>query len=271
MNIELNAIHESVQEVLHQADLVVRRSFGRHLNFSKKLSIQPATDIVTEVDVVIENLLKQELARILPGAGFIGEETENCVAQNYNWIVDPLDGTLNFANKIPIFCISVALWQDNTPLYGVVSLPMQNEMVHSIVGTGIFVNGLPAGRKKRPGVPELSLLTHVGSSESKAAVCNSIIGDIPFPRYYGSTAFHAVITALGRADCAIIVNNALWDIAAAVAIASEAGLACCYISPVPDLMDLAHKNYRHTLVIGEATLASRVAARVQQALARTLP
>lgn len=149
-HIELNAIHESVQEVLHQADLIVRRSFGCHLNFSKKLFIQPATDIVTEVDVVIENLLKQELARILPGAGFIGEETEKCVAQNYNWIVDPLDGTLNFANKIPIFCISVALWQNNVPLYGVVSLPMQNEVVHAIAGTGLFINGLPSGKRKRP-------------------------------------------------------------------------------------------------------------------------
>lgn len=102
------------------------------------------------------------------------------------------------------------------------------------------------------------MLTHVGSSESKAAVCNSIIGDVPFPRYYGSTAFHTVITALGRADCAIIVNNGLWDIAASVAIASEAGLKCCYVSPAPELTDAARQNYRHTLVIGEAKLAAEL-------------
>ena len=99
-----------------------------------------ASSVVTETDKQVEKLLKTKLLKILPGSGFIGEESE-AEPKEYNWIVDPIDGTLNFANQLPVFACSIALWHQNQPIYSLVSLPMATETLHAFTGGGIFLNG----------------------------------------------------------------------------------------------------------------------------------
>ncbi|MCG2691746.1 hypothetical protein L6272_02850, partial [Microgenomates group bacterium] len=140
--LSLSKIHRQVNNFMPQVNRLLVKKFS----LPKKISYKPggidhlSTSVVTETDQQVEELLRKKLLQILPGSGFIGEETGVSVKE-YNWIVDPIDGTLNFANQIPVFACSIALWHKNQPVYALVSLPLIKETIHAFAGKGIWLNG----------------------------------------------------------------------------------------------------------------------------------
>ncbi|MDZ7586984.1 MAG: inositol monophosphatase, partial [Patescibacteria group bacterium] len=219
------------------------------------------TSVVTEVDKQTEEILKQKLPSILPGSGFIGEETP-VVVKDYNWIVDPIDGTLNYAHQVPVFACSIALWHHDQPVYALVSLPISAEIIHAIVGQGIYLKGhqvfLPKQNSQKPFIT----YSNVGNAQNQTQAFQAILQFTSSPRFYGSCVFHGAQIALGRINAGVFINQGLWDIAAIVLLAQEAGLTVKYLKTPPRLAMDNLKNYQYSLVIGPEKLTHDLAAKL---------
>lgn len=221
-----------------------------------------STSVVTDVDREAEAMIKGALTKILPGAGFIGEESEPDVKE-YNWVVDPIDGTLNYANQIPVFACSLALWHKNEPVYAYVSLPISGEALYAFSGQGLFLNGKKAVLPKKTAQKIFLTYSSVGDKKLQARVFEKVLRFTSSPRFYGSCVFHGAQIALGRIDGGVFINQALWDIGAIVLLALEAGLTVKYVSQPPDISRDILKNYQYSLVIGPKKLATDLAANLK--------
>ena len=257
--LSLSKIHQQVNNFMP----AVNRLLVKKFSLPKKISYKAGgidhlgTSVVTEVDRQVEELLKKKLLQILPGSGFIGEETSVQI-KDYNWIVDPIDGTLNFANQVPVFACSIGLWHKNEPIYALVSLPPAAETIHAITGHGIWLNGRRIRLIKKN--PQKLFITYslVGDKKLHQKVLDRVLEFSTSPRTYGSCVFHGVQISLGRIDAGVFINQALWDIAAIVLLAKEAGLAVRYVSAPPSISSDDLKNYQYSLVIGPEKLADQL-------------
>lgn len=259
---DLFKIHQQVIKVVSAANQRLYASFFKNNPVSYKSGDQASISVVTQVDSRTENFLKKKLKSILPQAGFIGEETPAVPAQEYNWIIDPIDGTQNFANHVPIFAISIALWQNQRPIYAITSFPMFGETVHAFSGQGVFLNNRPIKFKKTVDKKPLVVYSLIGDKNLHRQVITAINEVVLNPRNYGSCVFHGSNLALGRIKAGVFINQALWDIAAIVLLVQEAGLTINWISPHPDLTKDNLKKYQYSLIIGPEKLTNDLASKL---------
>lgn len=262
MQPDLKKIHNQISQIMP----AVNRLLVKQFSLPKKVSYKTTgghlgTSVVTETDRQVEEILKKKLKEILPGSGFIGEET-SAEVKEYNWIIDPIDGTLNFANQIPVFACSIALWHQNQPVYSYVSLPLAAETVHAITGQGACLNGRPAKPVEKTTEKLFLTFANAGIVDDLRKGFAVVSQYCSSPRLFGSCVFQGAQIALGRLDGGLFLNQALWDIAAIVLLAQEAGLSVKYISPEPDLGKDDLKNYQYSLVIGPEKLANDIAAKL---------
>lgn len=186
-------------------------------------------DPVSHVDKTAEKMLVEGLRAILPEAGFIAEEgTGKANEIGFNWVVDPLDGTLNFLHGIPVYSISVALAKNNDLIAGFVYEINRDEMFTAIKGEGAYCN-----RKKisHSAVDRMSdSLFATGLPFRDYRFVDPYIGllkDVMFStrgiRRLGSAAVDLCYTAAGRFEGYFEYALKPWDIAAGIVIAREAG------------------------------------------------
>jgi len=270
MTISLTAVHQEVSRLLEKTDQLLLQYFSGKKQVISELKTRYLEGLVTQADKQVEAIFKEALKKKFPQIGFIGEETGLNEIKDYNWIVDPIDGTMNFAHKIPLFGTSIALWKNNQPIYGVISLPMQKEIVHAFKGKGIFLNNKKITLKdksgNKPKNKRFVLLATPAVGEDRLEYMRKILTVASYPRGYASAVFQGVTVALKRVDAFVIINLALWDIGAILPIAQEAGLHCQFISPRPDIHDPDVRAYKHSLIIGEKTLVNQLIPKIKQAL-----
>ncbi|MFQ5958870.1 MAG: inositol monophosphatase family protein [Alphaproteobacteria bacterium] len=204
------------------------RDFGEVENL--QVSRKGPGDFVTATDLRAEEVLRAELARARPGCGFLLEEGGVVAGggDGRRWIVDPLDGTLNFLHGIPHFAISIALEHEGEIVAGVVYDPLRDELFHAEKGSGAYMNdrrlrvsargkleesviatGIPS--KGRAGHPE-----YLGQLAAVMARCAGV-------RRLGSAALDLAYVAAGRYEGFWEPALSLWDIAAGVLLVREAG------------------------------------------------
>ena len=128
------------------ADIVAES--GRRVAAARSFSVEEKgtrENIVTSADVENEAFLRSGLTSLVPGSSFVGEEGDDSpiLEEGYTWIVDPIDGTMNFSRGIPEVGISVALFRDGEPYIGVVHNPFTGRMWTSEVGRGAWRDGVP--------------------------------------------------------------------------------------------------------------------------------
>jgi myo-inositol-1(or 4)-monophosphatase len=131
----LSAVYKLMEKV---ADFQLEQQ-GRAVN----IEIKSPKQFVSEVDKQSEMMLKAGLSKILPSAGFFGEETGREGPQCLRWIVDPLDGTTNYLNGLPVYAISVALYQNAEALLGVVYQPATGDQWAAIKDGQFLFNNMP--------------------------------------------------------------------------------------------------------------------------------
>ena len=138
-------------------DLVARYQFAcevsreaagraRHLFLTRELGqyeLKGPQDYLTEADGEIERLIRRRIARRFPEDGFFGEEGEERSTGTFTWVVDPIDGTANFARGIPLFGVSVGMLHEGDPALGIICLPMLDETFAALRGRGATLNGEP--------------------------------------------------------------------------------------------------------------------------------
>jgi myo-inositol-1(or 4)-monophosphatase len=183
-------------------------------------------DWVTEADTTIERFLSAELVAAFPADGFQGEEGGISRGGALRWVVDPIDGTSNYARGATRFCVSIACLEGDTPLIGVIAAPAVLEIVSARFGHGAWLNGV-AIRAAETTVASQAII-EVGWSRRRPnadylAVCERVLAGGSGLRHGGSGALGLVDVAIGRLDGYAELHINLWDVAAALAILREAG------------------------------------------------
>jgi myo-inositol-1(or 4)-monophosphatase len=192
-------------------------------------------DVVTEVDHLSEEVIIATIAEAFPGDAFLAEEsghsgpgkgaagTGEGTGAGRLWIVDPLDGTINYANGIPVFSVSVGLAIDGQPSVGVVLDPLRDELFAAVRGAGATLDGVPIVHpaKERLGDAVVSLaLPRYGFARRERRIGKAI----RVTRSMGSATLALAYVANGRFDAYVQYGGlSLWDVSAAGLIAEEAG------------------------------------------------
>lgn len=199
-------------------------------HFQQPLTVEAALahDIKLEVDVLAQNLIGEMLLRRFPEHALYGEEgIVGDQASDYQWVVDPLDGTVNYFYGIPHFCVSIALRLRREIILGVILDPIRDELWTTEKGQPAFLNGREFHVSARANLAE-SVLS-VGLSKTSTTI------DAGFPllekmvhrarkcRLLGSAALDMAYVACGRLDAYIEQGISLWDIAAGWILVENAG------------------------------------------------
>ena len=194
----------------------------------KQITFKGRADIVTDIDVAAEKAVLEILTSAFPNFGILAEESQPVPGSSpYRWVVDPLDGTRNYAHSIPHFCTIVALAEGDDIIAGVVYDPVREETFTAAKGQGAFLNG---DRISVTGTTELSrslLSFDLGYVDEKAALAIDMLRSL-WPGMYsvrmmGSAGLGVAYAASGRVDLFFHHSLSPWDIAAGLIITREAG------------------------------------------------
>ena len=212
-----------LEKLFIEAKKTVKQISSEYMKSAQIESVQEKNklDFVTNLDISIENSLKNRLTKLLPGSKFFGEEDNQInTLDNFTWVVDPIDGTQNLMNNIPIFCSSVALYENIKPLFSIVCSPSTNNTFSSISGFGSFLND-----KKLIPKDDQSFLCSISSCmlDEKFSSLLEILKSKFKIRILGSQALSLCYTAGGYLDLNINPDAMFWDDAASILIVKEAG------------------------------------------------
>lgn len=208
------------------------------------IKYKSAKDVVTVADVSSEKLIVDGLREAFPTHSIRTEEAGVVEGSDprYRWIIDPVDGTVNFSRGIPLWGISIALHFEGKPLVAVVNLPKLGEMYTATKGGGAFMNGKPI-HVSREDNPVHAIVSNGDFNVGDVAKINAQNSrnfaheSETFERVkcLGSAVIEGCFTACGRIDCFVMTMSYPWDIAAISLIVEEAGGKATHIDGSPML------------------------------------
>ena len=231
---------ETAEAVAREAGALLKEHFGR----AQDVGFKGRIDLVTEMDRRSEDLILRRLRAAFPGDGIRAEEGGGGDAERDRvWIVDPLDGTTNYAHEYPVFSVSIALALEGRPVVGAVYNPLLDDMYSARRGGGALLNG------RRRQVTEASDLERsflaTGFSYDVTATDPERNNLGPFGRFLvraqavrraGSAALAIAKVGVGRTDGFWEGGLHAWDMAAAMVVVEEGGgRVTDYVGGVPDL------------------------------------
>lgn len=212
-------------QVAAEAATLVRSAMGRAELAGTKTT---PTDIVTTTDIASEQLIRRQLLERCPGSSIVGEELADEVGGNtIGWIVDPIDGTVNFLYDLPVVSVSIAARIDDTVVAGAVADVIRGDLFAAAIGEGATLNGHPVHIGQE--APLSQSLIGTGFSyeatvrSEQANIVSRLLPASRDIRCMGSAALNLCWVSSGRLDGYYEQGTKLYDYAAAALIASEAG------------------------------------------------
>lgn len=214
----------AAEQAARQAGAFLREQFYGIKQVDEAL----AHDIKLRLDKESQQLITEHLLAAFPDSAVLGEEgTAGASETDFQWIVDPIDGTVNYFYGIPIFCVSIALQHCGKLVMGCVYDPMQLECFAAIAGQQPTLNGRPISVSTRSQMAEAVVFighgTHDGSGETGIRRFAHISKQVRKIRILGSAALTLCYIAAGRFDAYVEGRICLWDFAAARVILEAAG------------------------------------------------
>jgi myo-inositol-1(or 4)-monophosphatase len=231
----LDAVHHAGQVLLDWQDRFRPREKG-------------PKDLVTEADVAAQEVILQTIRKAFPDHDFLGEEQAADRKSNglspiplrqsaYRWVVDPLDGTMNYVHRLPGFAVSVALQKGDEVVLGVIYDPITEERFIAVKGEGVKLNCAPIRtsgcERADQALLAVSFSPHVTRDSIEIArfveglvACQSV-------RRMGSAALNLAYVAAGRLDAYWATSVSIWDVAAGLLMVEEAGGAVMGIDGSP--------------------------------------
>jgi myo-inositol-1(or 4)-monophosphatase len=201
--------------------------------FEKKLTIETKShrnDLVTNVDREIEQFFIEKIRKTFPGHHVLGEEgfgDEIATLQGIVWIIDPIDGTMNFIHQKRNFAISIGVFENGVGVLGYVYDVVHDELYAARKGEGAFLNDQPLARLEPVSVPEAIIsLNATWITENKRIdpnVLAPLVKDARGTRSYGSAALEMAYVAAGRLDAYITMRLSPWDFAGGLVLVQEVG------------------------------------------------
>lgn len=224
--VSLNDILPHVIKTARHAGAFIR---GERENFSyDKVEIKGLNDLVSYVDKTSESMIVNELKEIVPESGFIVEENSADEKKEYNWIVDPLDGTTNFIHGVPCYAVSIALEHKGEIILGVVYEVSRNECFSAVKGGGAWLNEFPIRVSGRDHLKEALIATgfpiyNFTRLDNYLSMLKHLMQHTHGVRRFGAAAADLCYLAAGRFDAFFEYNLSSWDVAAGALIVKEAG------------------------------------------------
>ena len=204
------------------------RDFGEIENL--QVSLKGPGDFVTSADKRTEKIIIEELQKAHPDYGIITEESGIINKENTKnrWVIDPIDGTMNFLNGIPHFAISIGYEEENEVKCGIIFDPIKNEMFLAEKGNGAYLNNSRIRVSNKKKIKDALLVT--GGPKSSSKIKDKIFSEyvkvsnkVPHIRKFGSAALDISYVACGRFDGYWQRELNYWDLAAGLIILKEAG------------------------------------------------
>jgi myo-inositol-1(or 4)-monophosphatase len=227
MNLE--KIETEVTAVCREVGEFIARE-GASFDLNRIEQKQVFNNLVSYVDKEAEKSLVKTLSRLVPAAGFITEEgtVEQTEKREYNWIVDPLDGTTNFLHGIPLYAISIGLTRNDKVVLGVVYDICQKESYHAIENGPAFCNNKEIKVSSVNSLRESLLATgfpyyHFDKREVYLDIIKEFLNETHGIRRFGSAAIDLAYVACGRLEGFFEYNLNPWDVAAGTLIVQQAG------------------------------------------------
>jgi len=209
-------------EAIKASDDIIMSYYRGDIQVETKADMSP----VTVADREAEAVIKQILSAAFPEHGFIGEEFGTDVGEHeYQWVIDPIDGTKNFIRHIPLFGTQLALVKNGEVILGISSMPAMNELLYAEKGAGAFLNEKPIHVSDvstlRDSMVCFGGIAHFGKIEQMTALTELLLSTARQRGIGDCYMYH--LLASGRTDIVVEASINFWDIAAAVCIITEAG------------------------------------------------
>lgn len=203
---------------------IVADHFGRTTDAELKGKFNPVTAADHAAETTIVDLIRSER----PGDGILAEEGSGAASSGRRWIIDPLDGTVNFVHRIPHVGVSVALYEGTNPLVGVIVDPMRNEEFVAVLGKGATLNGEPIAVSATSELDRAVIATgfpydHDRTAAQLGATLTAVLEQVNGIRRMGAAALDLAWVAAGRYDGYWELDVAPWDVAAGILLVTEAG------------------------------------------------
>lgn len=217
----------AAEAVLH-AGALQRARFGTELEVGKKGAI----DIVTQVDIEVERWFRGLIRERFPSHAVLAEElggrSGGARRPRHLWVFDPIDGTVNYAHGLPIFCASLALEIDGVPSVAAVYDPLREELFTAERGAGARLNGVPLRVSATPALVDAMLCTGFPydvheTLDEVIGLFGAFVGEARAVRRLGSAALDLCYVAAGRFDGFWEQRLHPWDMAAGALLVAEAG------------------------------------------------
>ncbi len=254
---------ETAIQAAREAGSVILEKFGELSE--KDIHPKEYKDFVTGADQASEERIAEILTSAFPEDSLMCEEGSSASGTSgRTWIVDPLDGTLNFIHSFPVFSISIALSDSNNELIAaVVYQPVLDELFTAEKGKGTCLNGKPVHISERQDPQNLLIATGIPFKEyhyldAYVSMLKDVIHDSAGIRRAGSAAIDLAYTACGRFDAFWEYKLYPWDYAAGVLLVREAGGVVTGIDGNPDIF--AH----HSIIAGNPATHRLIAAKAQK-------
>lgn len=224
MSVDLDNILATASTAAEQAGKFLLKKAREGFTVSKKGRV----NLVTEADLMAENMVVEHILSRFPDHGILAEERGEAKGRgSVKWVIDPLDGTTNYAHQYPCYCVSIACEIEGEVLVGVVFDPILEECFSAIKGRGAFLNGTPISTSSESVLEDSLLVT--GFSYDREAIernlelFNAIMLQCRSVRRDGSAALDLCYVACGRFDGFWELSLHPWDVAAGSLIVLEAG------------------------------------------------
>lgn len=231
----LNNIPQEYQSFLTAALAMAETAGDIHMQYFRKSNLEQSTklndsDVVTIADKKSEAMILDYIRQHFPSHGIISEESgRDHDEREWRWVIDPLDGTTNFAMGLPVFCVSIALEHNRETVLGVVYAPNLKECFYAVKGAGAWLNGNQIHCSDKSEMSKAVVATGMpydrndNADNNLAEICRMALC-VRGIRRMGSAAIDLCYTAAGFFDAYWELNLNRWDVAAGQLIAAEAGV-----------------------------------------------
>ncbi len=218
-----NAFELACRLVREAGELLLEKS-----RTSFEISKKGRVNLVTEADLAAEELIVSRVLEEFPHHGVLAEERGGSnEGAPFQWVIDPLDGTTNYAHRYPVYCVSIGLELEGRVAAGVVHNPVLNERFTAVAGEGAFLNGQPIQVSTEENLEDCLLCTgfsyQIEEIESNLKCFNYMMKYARSVRRDGSAALDLCNVACGRFDGFWELSLNAWDVAAGSLILEEAG------------------------------------------------
>jgi myo-inositol-1(or 4)-monophosphatase len=219
---------ELVRDIIGKAGNLVREYAAKTIEFNVELKAK--NDLVTTADLEVEKLIIGELKKSRPGDLILAEETarRNRMPDARTWVIDPIDGTTNFANGFPVYCVSIGLWEMGEPVSAAVLEVNRDELFMAIKGNGATLNGKSISVTSTSSPAESLLATgfpyrNLDLLDEYLGLFRTLMHDTLGVRRPGSACYDLCCVAAGRFGGFYEYGLEPWDVGAGSLIITEAG------------------------------------------------